>query len=88
MFRPSRSSSGPPRKQIQELLFLKGLRMIYYVETCRPDMYTIVYKIKVALLTDVFCLYVITLRGGKRQKYTVFISKTNRLILYSEVISI
>jgi len=24
MFRPSRSSSGPPRKQIQELLFLGG----------------------------------------------------------------
>jgi len=33
MFRPSKSSSGPPRKQIQELdlgsVFFEGLRMTY-----------------------------------------------------------
>ena len=31
--------------------------MTYYVETCRPDIYTIVYKINVVLLTDVQYLF-------------------------------
>ena len=35
-----------------ESVFLKDLRMTYYVETCRPDIYTIVYKINVVLMTD------------------------------------
>ena len=38
--------------------------MTYYVETCHPDIYTIVYKIDVVLLTDVFCLYCICYQNG------------------------
>jgi len=34
----------------------------------RPDIYTAVYKINVVLLTDVYFLYVVTLRGGKLKK--------------------
>jgi len=37
-------------------VFLEGLRMTYYVETCRTDIYTIVYKINFVLFTDVLCL--------------------------------
>jgi hypothetical protein len=87
MFPPSKSSSSPPRKQIQKLLiflhcgiptgwshnaeilnsfwigwgipqcrktkyfvFLEGLRMICYVETCRTDKYTSVYKNKCCVI--------------------------------------
>jgi len=32
--------------------------MTDYVETCRPDIYTIVYKINVVLLTEVLYLFV------------------------------
>jgi len=31
--------------------------MTEYVETCRPDIYIIVYKINVVLLTDVEYIY-------------------------------
>jgi len=31
--------------------------MTYYVETCRPDIYTFVYKINVVLMTDVWYLF-------------------------------
>jgi len=63
MFRPSRPSSGPPRKtdpkagipqcrktkQLLDQFFLEGLKMTDYVETCRPDIYNIVYK-------NIFCV--------------------------------
>jgi len=36
---------------------LEGLRMTDYVETCRHDIYTFVYKINVVLLTGVQYLF-------------------------------
>jgi len=44
--------------------------MTYWVEKCRPDIYAILYKINVVLLTDVLYLYVIMLRDIKLQTYT------------------
>ena len=41
-----------------ESVFSKGLRMTYWVEICRPDMYTFVYKTNVVLMTDVEYLFV------------------------------
>ena len=38
MFQPSQSSSGPPRKQIQELFSLSPM----WDSKCRPDIYTII----------------------------------------------
>ena len=56
------------------ICFLEGLRMTDQVETCRPDIYTSVYKINVVLLTDVqYLLYVVTLRDGKLKKMEILL---------------
>ena len=40
------------------ICFLEGLRMTDQVETCHPDIYTIIYKINIVLLTGVWYLFV------------------------------
>jgi len=45
-------------------VFLEGLRMTDWVETCRPDIYSVVYEMKVLLLTDVLYLFVCYTAAG------------------------
>ena len=80
MFRPSRSSSGPPRKQIQELQLLDLFSWRAWGWPTSSKHVALTYiplsiKINVVLSTDVLCSYVITLRDGKLKKRGVLCRK-------------